>query len=896
MSHSFAQTGTVTGTVTDQNGSPLEGATVLVKNSTTGALTDAQGKFSLPAGNDAVLVISYFGYSRMEVEVKGQSSLKIAMTQDFAQLDEVVVTGYGTQRKRDVTAAISSVSAQEISEIPVASTVDALKGRVAGVDIQSVNGRPGQAPAIQIRGQRSITAGNQPLFVVDGVPLVSGGTAFDINPQDILSVEILKDAASTSIYGSRGANGVILITTRRGSSGKTTVSYDGFLGVSSAVRLVDMMNGEEFADMKRESRRNTNGVVSWNGTIPDDANVFEDPTEFESISQGRSTDYQDLVLNNGLAQNHQLSIRGGDARTQFMLSTNFYQEDGIIENMDFTRASIRLNLDNQTSDWLKVGTSTLLTRSIQNFGSGSVMGEALSNNPLGYPYNEDGSVKFLPINDGIRTNPLSEVEPGAWDDERTRDTIFTSLYAQAEHAEGLNFRTTAGFEIRPETRGVFTGSLTNANRGGPARAGKEELTTFSYTIENLLTYDLNIGANSRLKLTGLQSIQKTKETSTWVNVANLPFEQQGFDQLGSGQDIASIGSNLEEWQLASFMGRVNYDIAGKYLVQANIRADGSSRLAAGNQWAYFPGVSVGWRLGEEDFLSGVSWLQDLKLRGSWGKVGNTSIDPYETQGTLRRTTYSFGNSSAFGYALDKLANEELSWETTTTLDIGMDFSFWRGRLNGTIDWYQSNTTDLLLDRALPWTSGFPRILDNIGETQNTGIEVSLSSVNFDSQEPGGFRWTTQLNWFRNVEKIVSLSFFDENGNPLDDVGNRWFIGQPINVWYDFEKIGIWQKDEVDEAATYGDLPGEIKLDDKNDNGMYDGDNRVILGSDVPDWSAGLTNCFEYKNFDLSIFFFARVGHTIRSNFHVGNNSLFARYNNLNVDYWTVDNPTNAFPR
>ncbi|MEZ4852248.1 MAG: TonB-dependent receptor plug domain-containing protein [Bacteroidia bacterium] len=257
MSHSFAQTGTVTGTVTDQNGSPLEGATVLVKNSTTGALTDAQGKFSLPAGNDAVLVISYFGYSRMEVEVKGQSSLKIAMTQDFAQLDEVVVTGYGTQRKRDVTAAISSVSAEEITEIPVASTVDALKGRVAGVDIQSVNGRPGQAPAIQIRGQRSINASNQPLFVVDGVPLVSGGTAFDINPQDILSVEILKDAASTSIYGSRGANGVILITTRRGSSGKTVVSYDGFLGVTSAVRLVDMMNGQEFADMKRESRRNT---------------------------------------------------------------------------------------------------------------------------------------------------------------------------------------------------------------------------------------------------------------------------------------------------------------------------------------------------------------------------------------------------------------------------------------------------------------------------------------------------------------------------------------------------------------------------------------------------------------------------------------------------------------
>lgn len=890
--YSFAQAqlGTISGIVKSDDGSPLEGATIRVKGTTVGAFTDSDGKFTVAGSEGDVLVVSYLGYKNAEM-IAGSGMLSISMETDFAQLDEVVVTGYGTQRKRDITAAISSVDAEEISEIPVASTVDALKGRVAGVDIQGVNGRPGQAPAIQIRGQRSINASNQPLFVVDGVPLVSGGTAFDINPQDIQSVEILKDAASTSIYGSRGANGVILITTKRGSEGRTVVSYDGFVGVTSAIKLVDMMNGSEFADMKRESRRqDASGAVFWNGTIPTDENVFEDPVEFESIAQGRSTDYQDLVLNNGLTQNHQFGLRGGNQRTQFLLSANYFKEDGIIDNMDYTRYSIRVNVDNQTTKWLKIGTSTLLNRSIWNFGSSDVMGEAASNNPLGFPYEADGvTPKFLPINDGIRTNPLSELVPGAWTDERTRNTIFTSLYAQAEIAKGLNFRTTGGFEIRPETRGRFRGRLTNDNRGGPADARKEEATTFSYTIENLLTYDLDIG-NSHLKITGLQSIQKNTLTRTEVEVDNLPFEAQGWDNLSTGQDILAFDSDLEEWQLASFMGRVNYDIANKYLIQANIRADGSSRL--GNEkWAYFPGVSAGWRITEEDFLQDVGWLSDLKLRGSWGRVGNTSIDPYQTQGTLRRTAYDFNEgTAAFGYALENLSNQDLVWETTTTLDVGLDFSMWNGRLNGSIDWYKSNTTDLLLERSLIPSSGYGSILFNVGETQNQGIEVALSSVNFDSQEPGGFRWETQLNWFKNNEQIISLASGD------DDIANGWFIGQPVDAYFDFRKVGIWQANEAGQAAEFGDVPGEIRLEDVNGNGQYDGDDRQILGSDVPDWQGGITNRFEYKNFDFSFFFFTRIGHTIFSTLHTSRNSLFGRYNNLDVDYWTPDNPTNAYPR
>ncbi|MEL6593810.1 MAG: SusC/RagA family TonB-linked outer membrane protein, partial [Bacteroidota bacterium] len=689
--------------------------------------------------------------------------------------------------------------------IPVASTVQALQGQVAGVDIQQSSGRPGQAPTILIRGRRSINASNDPLYVVDGIPLTDGGTAFDINPQDILSVEILKDAAATAIYGSRGANGVILITTRRGETGKTTITYDGYYGVSSAIRQVDMMNGEEFAALKRESRRvDAQNRSTWSGEIPDDTEVFLDPIELESIAMGyRSTDWQDLVLNQGAQQNHQLSMRGGTANTQFMISANFFDDQGIIEGMSYTRYSFRINLDQRVNDWLRIGTSTYLNRTVQNWGSSPSFGEALANNPLGVPYEDDGSLRFLPTNDGIRTNPLNELAPGAYLDERIFHTLFSSIYLEANIAKGLKYRATFGPDIRLRRRGWFAGSLTNTNRGGPAQARKEEETSFGYTLENLLTYNTDIG-KSKLGLTFLQSIQGREAEESWVQGKTLPYESQGFDQLGTAQELTSFGSDIEDWQLASFMGRVNYDIAGKYLIQLSGRADGSSRLSPGNKWAFFPGVSVGWRVIDEGFMSGVNWMQDLKLRASYGVVGNTSINPYQTQGALRRTTYVFGTTPAFGYGLDQIPNPDLTWEKTATVDVGIDFAMARGRVEGTIDFYQANTTDLLLLRQLPPTSGYTQILENVGSTRNTGIEISLRTVNVETD--GGFRWSTNMNWFRNKEEIVELFNGTEN-----DVGNGWFIGEPIRVFYDFEKVGIWQIEEEETASGYGDVPGEIKL-------------------------------------------------------------------------------------
>ena len=882
----------ITGTVKDAGGEGLIGATVLQKGTTTGTVTDFDGNFSLNVTGEApVLVITYTGYSTTEIPVGGQTNFEIILDEDSETLDEVVVVGYGIQKKRDVTASISSLNGEQITEIATPSGAQALQGQVSGVDIVSGGGRPGQNPTIRIRGRRSLSAGNDPLFVIDGIPQTSGTNAIaDINPQDIQSMEILKDAAGTAIYGSRGSNGVVIVTTKRGAVGRTIVSYDGYYGNTSAVNTVDMMNGEEFAALKRESRRR-----GWNGTIPSEEEVFLDPTELESLELGRSTDFQDLVLNNGSQMNHQLSVRGGNENTQFNMSVGYFDEQGIISNMDFKRYTARINLDQKIGSIFKAGISFTASNSTQNWGSDATVGEAISNNPLGVPYNEDGSVRFLPTNDGIRTNPLAEIQPNAYLDERVVTRIFAPIYLKADILPGLNFTTNFGPDIRYFRRGEFRASLTNDNRGGPADAEIENSQDFGYTWENILNYNTDFGSDHALGVTALQSIQSFRYERQRGAVSNLPYEEQLFYNIGTAEVKGDLNSRLSEWSLASFMGRVNYSFRNKYLFQASLRADGSSRLAEGNQWAYFPGVSFGWRLGAEPFMAGLDFINDLKLRVSYGEVGNTAIDPYQTRGSLQRTTYAWGESPAFGFALRDIPNENLGWEVSKTTNIGIDVDLLNGRFNGSIELYRTNTEDLLLARNLPPTSGYERVFQNIGSTQSEGVELSLGAAIFSN--PNGFNWSVDLNISSYTEEITELALRDENGDPIDDVGNGWFIGQPIRAYFDYQKIGIYQADEVELANSRENKePGEIKLDDLDGDGVITADDRLIIGSDIPDYLGGITNRFDYRGFDLTVFFFFRQGQTVYSNFHVGNNSLFGRYNNLDVDYWTIDNPTNENPR
>ncbi|MEH6769645.1 TonB-dependent receptor [Maribacter arcticus] len=882
----------ITGKILDESGIPLAGASVVVKGTTTGAIADFDGNYSINAPSNSTLVFSYVGYGRSEVAVNGRTTIDVNLAPDASMLDEVVLVGYGTQKKGEVTGAIETVTAEQLSIVQVASTIDAIKGQIAGVDVQSTGGRPGQNPTVRIRGRRSISASNDPLYVVDGIPLIDGPESMaDINPDDIASMQVLKDAAATAVYGSRGANGVILVSTNRGRVGKTKITYSSRYGVTSATRLVDMMNGAEFADLKRESRR----VGGWNGAIPTETDVFLDPIELESLAQGRSTNWLDEVVGNGYQSNHQIGISGGSENTTFSSSIGYFKEQGIISNQDFERISGRLAVDHRINDIFKVGASFLVSKTEQNYGSNATIGEALANNPLGVPYDENGDLKFLPTNDGIRTNPLSELVEGSYIDERKQTRIFAPIYLDINIMNGLKWTTTFGPDIRIGRRGTFAGSLTNTNRGGPGRAGIINVTDFGYTLENLLTYNKALTDRQNLKLTLLQSIQKSRIESNSGNVTGIPYESQSFYNLGSATQGGVLESGLVEWALASFMGRVNYDFDGKYLFQASLRADGSSRLAPGNQWKYFPGISAGWRIDQEEFLADTG-INELKLRASYGQVGNTSVNPYQTAGRLGSTVYAFGESPALGFGLNEIPNENLTWEVSKTLDIGLDYGLLNNRVVGSFDFFRTNTVDLLLARSLPSTSGYESVLQNVGSTRTTGFEFTVSTGIIDN-DGDGFNWDVDLNISTYKEEITELALKDANGNALDDVGNGWFIGQPIQVFYDYEKIGIWQASEEAAAlAADNKVPGEIKLNDINGDGVITPEDRKILGNGVPDFYGGLNSKFSYKGIDLGIFFVFRQGQSIQSQFNAGNNSLFGRYNNLDVDYWTIDNPTNANPR
>jgi TonB-linked SusC/RagA family outer membrane protein len=897
--HSGQQTATLRGKVVDDTGSAMPGVNILIKGTSIGTSSNTDGEYTLqmPAGEAAVTVVfSFIGYLTQERSVSGQSVLDITLQADAQQLSEIVVVGYGTQKKSDITGSVASVSSKEVSELPLTNAQQALQGRVAGVDVVSTGTKPGATASVRIRGRRSFSAGNEPLYVVDGIPLAGGIN--DLNPQDIQSMEVLKDASATAIYGSRGANGVVLITTRRGSSGKTVVSYDGYYGISSAIGKIDMMDGQQFAEYKRESRRASG---NYNDADPDaDKKLFE-PVELEGLASGRSNDYQDMIIRNGHQQSHQVGVQGGNDKTKFAVTGGFFDDEGIVPNQNFKRYTFRVNLDHQITERLRIGTSTLGSFSVQNGDGFNPMPEALLGNPLGKPFNDDGSLNFLPTTDGLRSNPLSEIAPGAIIREDQRTRFFSSIYGEYKLAEGLTYRLNFGPDYQTRRRDEFTGRYTNARRLGDPTARTQNWSTFAYTLENVVNYSRTIANHHTFNVTGLYSIQRQTDEYFDARVRGVPIEYMEAANIGAAPIIEGVGSDYRQWTILSYMARLQYSFKDKYLFTFTGRADGSSRFAPGKKWGFFPSAALGWKISEEPFLQGTEFLSNLKLRVSYGQTGNTGINPYATQGSLSRTTYAYGSSSAYGYRLSSLPNPDLKWETTSSVNLGIDFGFFDGRIQGSLDVYEQNTSDLLLERQLPPTQGTSNvILQNVGKTRNKGIELFISTINVETAS--GFQWSTDLNFYANREAIVELY-----GGKNDDVGNSWFIGQPLTVFYDYKKTGIWQTSETDIATQYQRKPGEIKLADlagrdANGNltagadGKINADDRVILGSDIPDWTGGITNRFALKGIDLSFFVYTRQGSMIRSLFHNNYNNLFGRYNNLDVDYWTPNNPTNDYPR
>jgi TonB-linked SusC/RagA family outer membrane protein len=864
----LAQERTVTGTVTDgATNEALLGVNIVIQGTTTGVISDANGNYSITVpSDDASIMFSFVGYTVQSVPVGNQTVIDIVLQPSTVGLDELVVIGYGTQRRGSITGAISSVSSDDIQERPVSDAGTALQGRATGVVALSAGNQPGEGVTIRVRGRRSLTATNEPLFVVDGIPY--DGNIADINPRDIKSMEVLKDASATAIYGSRGANGVILITTNRGGDMATMISYSGYYGVTSALGLPDMMNGEQYYTLKEVGGR-----------------AFTQD-ELDAHAAGVSTDWVPLVLDNGAQQSHQLSIRGGNAKTAFALSANYFKDQGIIEIQDYTRYTFRVNLDHQATKRIKVGTSTQVSNAVQNWAS-NPFGTATAVSPLAVPYDAEGNIIYRPGADPLLWNPLADYIPGNLVDERVTLRVFSNIFAEIDILENFKYRMNFGPDMREYRRGLFQGSNSIARQGGVPLVRKEHDRIYNYTFENILTYGVQQDIHD-LNATGLFSVQKFRGESTFIQATNIPYETQLFHNLGTAETINGYGSDLSEWGIMSFMGRINYEVLGKYMITLTGRYDGSSRLAEGKKWGFFPSAALLWRISGEDFMSSQEFFNDLRLRASYGLTGNTGIAPYQTRGSLSRTIYSFGGNAGFGYRPGALANPDLKWETSATANIGIDFGIRNGRVAGSFELYSTNTTDLLLERQLPITSGFNSVFENVGETRNRGWELSLITRNIAT---GDFSWETTINLFGNKEEIVDLY-----GTAADDVGNEWFIGQPLTVWYDYEKLGIWQTPEADAAAVYSQFPGEIKVNDLNGDDLINQDDKVIIGSDMPTVTLGLGSRFEYKGVDLSFLLLGVWGHTIYNDFEVGRTSLQGRYNNLVVDYWTETNPTNDQPK
>lgn len=864
----------VTGTVTDQAGNGLAGVTVQEKGTSNATTTNGEGNYSFSTTKDnGTLVFSYTGMASRELPFNGAGNYSVSLLPGKDDLQGVVVIGYGTRRKSQLTGSIASVSSAEIQEVPVVSPGQALQGRAPGVDVQSTSNTPGGSVSIRVRGTRSINADNEPLFVVDGIPI--SGALNDINPNIIESLEVLKDASATAIYGARGANGVVLITTKKGTSGESVISLDSYIGFAQIANRVNALDAEGWLAYKRASLKT------------DQLDRLLDPIELRNYNEGKQVNWMDQVLRNGLQQNHSVGISGGNQKTKFFINANFFQQEGIVRNSDFTRGSVQINLNHQVTKRFNIGTSTLISMSKENIlNAGAILGQAMTISPLGDVYEPDGTLRLFPTTEALSGNPLTDLQNQIT--QRVRTRLFSSLYAEYQFAKGLKYRLNFGPDVTFDEYGRFTGSYTTQIQEGLNRAQSIRGSTKAYTLENIVTFNTKLGDDHDLDVTLLQSVQKQQFAETNTEAQGLPSERLLWHDLSAGQ-IRFFDTNEQDWALLSYMARVNYSWKDKYLVTLTARRDGSSRFGQNRKFGFFPSAAFAWRIIDESFLQGVDALSDLKLRVSYGEIGNTALNPYQSTGSLSRLPYLFGSTPALGFQPNTLPNPELHWETSKQFNLGLDFALLNNRIGGSFDFYQINTTDLLLNRTLPPSTGFQNILSNIGSTRNTGYEFNVRTNNLNASS--AFQWNTSLNVAFNKNEIVELY-----GTNRDDVGNRWFIGKPISVYFDNVFDGIWQEKDAAEAATYGRLPGQVKVRDLNNDNVVNADDRAILGSPFPKWTGGITNTFSYKGFYLSVFLNTRQDFMVTSELYAPNN-LEGRYNIPTfINYYTPENPSNEFPQ
>ncbi len=892
---SFGQTSIVSGTVTDENGDPLPSVSIYIEGTTTGTISDAEGSFSLSVPTNSVLVFTYMGYLSEKITVTDQTVIDVSLVPDIALIDQIIVVGYGTQRKEAVTGSVASIRGNEMREVPSMDVSQALQGRIAGVEMMQTSSKPGETMQIRIRGTRSLTASNDPLVVLDGIPFA--GSLTDINPNDIKSIDILKDASSTAIYGSRGANGVILITTKTGQKQqKATVRYDTYFGMKNAIKF-PMMDGPEFAEIREAAGMYTNGA-----------------DEFDSIN----TDWQDLLYRRAIVTNHDLSVSGGTESGVYNFGVGYYLDQAVIPSQQYERYSLRGSLDQEIGESFRFGFTSNNNYSLTQ-GTQIGLYTVLSLSPLASPYNADGTLKRtirMPLDEYwmITEDVINEIGD-QWMSQTRVYATYNNLYGELKipGVKGLNYRINIGLNLRQRNGGGYAGEgINNRNPSTPSSANISNALTTNWVIENLMTYDRTFNQKHQVNLVGLYSSEETVFNNSYVSARDIPADAFQFYNLGQAAGEIQVPPNDEENEdgddydyqryersgLISWMGRIMYSYDNRYMLMATLRSDGSSRLAEGRKWHTYPAVSVGWNMKNESFMDNVTPIDLLKLRVGYGQTSNQAVDPYATLGILGSRPYNFGDEFDVGYYVSNLPNENLGWEYSETWNYGLDFSLFNTRLSGTIEYYVTNTKDILLSVELPRTSGVESYVGNIGETQNKGIEISLNTRILN--DLNGWTWDFGFNLYSNRNRLIALASGTER-----DEANWWFVGHPINVLYDYEKVGIWQEEDpyLDILEPGGNV-GMIKVKydgDYNEDGtptrQIGPDDRQIIHLD-PKFQGGFNTRVSYKGFDLSIIGSFRGGGILRSSLYSSAGWLNlenGRRNNVKIDYWTPDNTGAKYP-
>ena len=918
----------VSGPVVDAAGEAVIGASVMVKGTSTGTITDFDGKFALQNVSDnASLVISYVGYRTQTVATAGKNQFNITLEEDKQLLDEVVVVGYGVQRKSDVTGALTRVGEKELNAKPVGNAFEALQGKAAGVDI-TTSERPGTMGGIMIRGQRSmgknLGASTDPLYVVDGVPLQAGGIE-SINPRDIEAIDILKDASSTAIFGSRGANGVVLITTKRGQEGKVQLTYNGSMTFEKIVDKSPAMSASDYITWRRWAYYNSAPDKYTPGDQPtmeqDKAFFAGDETALNNVMKGwasgswdgskvTDTDWTDFVTQTGVTQEHTLSARGGSKNMSGYVSFGYLNNKGTQKGQSYERYNLSASADINGTKWFKVGGSFNASYGVQKYGYSVPYGTSTGAKELysaaksilryTLPYDENGEIITQP--GGSTTNTYSVIDE--WKKSKDNRETFRALgsfYAQIdfgqiyEPLQGLQWKTQFGPDFRYYRRGNFLDSSSISRAGGNNSASRSDERHFAWTLDNMLLYNKSIKEHT-FGLTLLQSASKVNNESSSmseqkVTIPSFLWNNMGAIDITDTQYQASMGTGLSENALSSYMARINYSFMDRYLLTASARWDGSSVLAEGNKWDFFPSMALGWRMEQESWLKDVTWLDQLKLRLGVGVTGNSAVAPYGTLGVISSfwMPFSTGNSQIFvtnepyyTNGSNAMPNKKLGWEKTTQWNFGVDFSFLKGRIGGTIDLYTSKTKDLLLSMSVPSLSGYPSMMANIGQTKNKGVEVTINAIPVMTKD---FVWNSNLNFAWQKDEIVELA----NGKE-DDINNAWFIGESIAVHYGYEADGLWQESDAAEMAKFNEngakfSAGMVKPVDQNGDYKIDADDRVIIGNKNPRFTAGWTNSISWKGLELALELQGRFGYTIST----GGEGQLGMYQQREISYWRPDN-------